>query len=171
MGVFLNATVSHGGQIVVDDMNDVANIDATRRDRRSDQDGSSARSEGAHGVLTLTLRALRVDGGARHALVEQEVVQLISSAARVDEDDGTSGWHAVQEIDTGLALGGSLNVHDNLANVAVGAASTTNLEADVLSGQVGASQLAQILGEGGREQHVLNVANFLFCYTVLAVCC
>lgn len=74
-------------------MNDVVDIDAASRYASGNHNGGLTSTEGAHGVLTLTLGAIGVNGSGRHALVKQEVVQLISRALAVHENDSSRWGH------------------------------------------------------------------------------
>ena len=40
-----------------------------------------------------------MDGGAWQVVVEQEVVEKISSLLVIDKDNGTSWWHGEQKIE------------------------------------------------------------------------
>lgn len=163
VSVLLDTTLISVGQVVVDDVDDVADIDTAGRDTGGDHDGRLARAESTHGVLTLTLSTISMDGSAGHAGVEQEVVQLVGSTLVVDKDDGTRRRHRVEEVQNSSSLHMRIDLHHTLMNVQVSAAGAANTEADVLGGQVLSSKLAQVLGEGSREEQVLNVALLLLC--------
>jgi len=161
MSVLLNATMVHGRQIVVYDVHDVAHIDAASRHTRGDQDWPLAAAEATHGGLALPLVAICVHRGARHALVVQVVIHVLGRALRVDEDDGTGGRQRLHEIDQRLLLEGRVDVDDALLDVFMGAASPADAEPNVSLGQMGLGELTSSLGEGGGEEHVIDVALFL----------
>lgn len=149
VGVLFNAAVIHARQIVVHNVDNVANINATSRNASGNEDGRLASTEGTHGILTLTLSTISVDGSTGHALVEQEIVKLVGCALAVHENYGAGRRHGVQKVKNSLTLHRWLNCHNFLTNVRMSAASTADTEADVFGGQVCNCQLPQGLGECG----------------------
>lgn len=91
MSVFLNAAVLNGWKIIVDNMHNVVDVKTTSGDAGCDQYRNPAIAECANGILTLTLGAVAMDGGARNIKIEEIVISLIGGTLAVDEDDGTSG--------------------------------------------------------------------------------
>jgi len=52
-------------QVIVDDMSDIGNIQATSCDSGGDKDRAASRTEGSEGMFTLALGAIAMDGGCR----------------------------------------------------------------------------------------------------------
>ena len=163
VGILLDAAIHGRGQVEIDDVQDVAHINAASGDAGGDQHGGPSGTEGAHGSLTLPLGSVAVHADTGDSLVEQEIVELISSALVVDEDDGASRRHRVQQVETSLLLQVRLNPDDVLFDVCMGAAGTSNAKTHVVVSQMGPGKVAGRLGEGGREQHVFDVAFLLIC--------
>lgn len=168
MSVLLNSAMIHARHIVVDDMHDVANVDATSTDARSHEDGGSASTEGAHCSLTLKLSAVRMHGSAREVFVEKEVIDFIGSTLRVNEDDGTRWRKGIENVSQELTLVLGLDLVDSLENVGMGAANASHVDLCVTGSQVLPSQVAKSLREGRGKEHVLYVALFLFWTMALA---
>ena len=64
MGILLNGF----GHIVVDDVQNVANIKPTRSNIGSDENRALSGTKSNQSILTLTLSAITVDGSSREAL-------------------------------------------------------------------------------------------------------
>lgn len=126
-----------GREIVVDDVLHIADVNTTGRHAGGDEDGGNAGAEGSHGSLPLLLGAIRVHGSAREAFMEEEVVQLVSHAFIVDEDDGPARLQRAQEVLNGLALQIRLDVDDFLLDVCMSATGAANAETDVVLGEMG----------------------------------
>lgn len=151
----------HRGQVVVDDVHDVANINATSRHTSGDQNGPLAAAEATHGSLALALVAVCVHRGARHTQVVEVVIHLLGGALRVDEDDGTSRRQRPHEINQRLFLEGRVDVDDVLLDVPMGAASAADAESNMSLGQMRLGQVTSTLRKRGGEQHVVDVPFFL----------
>lgn len=80
VGILFNATVIHAGQVIIDDVHNISDVNATGGDTSGDQDWCLACAESTHGILSLTLSTVRVNRRAGHALVEEIIVQLVSGA-------------------------------------------------------------------------------------------
>lgn len=161
MSVLLNAAVIHAGKVVVDDMLDVADINAASSDTSGHQDGTLSGAEGTHGSLALQLGTVSVHRRAGEAHVVEEVVNLIGGALRVDEDNGTAGGNALERRDQLGTLDLGRDQFNTLEDVAVGASNAADIDLRMANVQVLASHLAQFEGERGREEHVLDVAGLL----------
>lgn len=163
VGVLLDATVVHRREVVVDDVHDTAHVDAARGHTARDQNRAVATAEGAHRSLSLLLGAITMDGCDRDALVVQVVVNLISGAPGIDEDDGAARGKRVQQVEQSLALQARVGVHNLLLDVGMCTASAAHANADVVAREMGLRKIANSLGEGRREEHVLDIALLLFC--------
>ena len=162
MDILLDSAIVHGGEVVVDNMQNIADIDTTGRDTGGDQNGGSSGSEGPHRGLTLALGPIGVHGRAGKVHVEQEVIEFISSALAVDENDGTARQHGRQQIHQTLALV-LLNKDNVLLDIAVRASSTSDTESDIISRKIVLGQVAKGLRESGREQKILDLIIILVC--------
>lgn len=163
MSVLLNTAMVHGRKVVVDDVSNGLDVNATSHDTGSNQNRAITGTESTHGPLTLLLSAISMDGGARNALIEQEIVELISGTLAVDEDNGAAGLLVKHEVNESLALELGLDEVDLLDDVLVSAAGAADTETDMFLREVGLGDVAKALGEGGGEEHILDVALFLFC--------
>jgi hypothetical protein len=131
MGILLDATVLKRGQIIVDHVPDVLDVDATRSNSGSNQNGCVARPEGTHSSLTLLLGSVTVHGSDRQMHIEQKIVEVISGLTAVDKDDSTDAMHLLEQSYQKLSLVMRLSLKDDLSDVGTSATSTTNTEADV----------------------------------------
>lgn len=128
MNVFIEAVVLDGWKIEIDDVHDIANVKASSRDTSSDHDRGFASLEGTtadisqvkrgrgnflQSIFSLTLGAIRVDGGGWQAHVEEVVINEVSGLLGLDEDEGARRWHGDQKIVESLLFGIALNP-DNL---------------------------------------------------------
>ena len=78
----------------------------------SAREGGKARCD-SQSILSLTLGAIRVDGGGRETHVEQVIVDEVRGLLGLDEDESAGWWHGDQEIIQSLLLCVALNP-DNL---------------------------------------------------------
>jgi len=164
MRILLNSTMLHGGEVVVDNVHDIANIDATASDTsRCDQHRTGASTEGAHRCLPLLLSAVSMEPSARDSLVEQKVVNLVNSTPAVGKNDRSGGRKRHEKIEEGRSLQGRVHHDDVLLDVSVRTASAADADADMGRLQVFLGRVPEILGERGREEHVLNLAILLIC--------
>lgn len=163
MRVLLDTAVVERRELKVDDVHDVANVDAASADTRGNQNGGLASAEGAHGGLTVLLRALTMDGNDREAGVPKVVIEAVDLVAAVGKNDGAHASHLLEKLEKKSTLLGTVSLNDTLLNVTSRAAGAANTEADVRLSKVLASQVAGLLGEGGREQAELDRALVLFC--------
>lgn len=128
MSVLLNAAVIHAGEIVVDDVLDVLDVNAAGRNASGHENGICSGTEGTHGSLTLELGAVGMDRGARVPHVEEEAVNVVGGALRVDEDDGAAGREAGEGLCElcKLRLRGDLD--DPLKDVCVRASDAADID-------------------------------------------
>ena len=158
MGILFDATILKRRKIVVDHVPNVLDVDATRSDSGSDQNGCVARPEGTHSSLALLLGAVTMHGRDRQMHVEQEIVEVVSGLTAVDKDDRTDAVHLLEQSDQKLSLLMRFGLENDLSDVGTSATSTTNTEADVRRSQVGLREIARRLRKCSREQAEFDVA-------------
>lgn len=150
----VNVVIDVGGKVIVDDVHDVRDIETTSSDGSSDHNGCATLTECIEGRLTLTLRAITVDGGGGVIVTEQEVGQHVGHALGFDEDEGQSGGLSAEKIKEDGALVVVLNVLDLLRDVLGGGANSADGKEDILLQEI-LSEHLDISGEGGREHERL----------------
>ena len=163
MSVLLNATILGRRHVIVDNVHDIMDIKATSRNTSGDQDWSLARTKSTNGILTLLLGTVAVNRSTRDGGVVKEVVNLISRALAVHEDDGTSWRGRHKQIEESLTLGMCLNEDHILLDVDMTATSTTNSDTDVIVCKVLLGEITSDLGEGCREHEIVDVTLLLVC--------
>lgn len=157
----MNIVVDVAGQVVVDDVSDVGDIQATSGDSSSNHDRSLSSPEGMQGVLTLPLGAVTVDGGGRHVVAVEEVAEHVGHTLGLDENEGEAELVSRltgQDIEKDAALVVVLNVFDLLGDVLAGGADTTNAEENVILQEITGKHL-DVAREGGAEHEGLPVLN------------
>jgi hypothetical protein len=153
----MDVIVDVTGEIIVDDVGDVGDVQTTGGDSGCNHDRSLTSPEGVQGVLTLPLGAVTVNGGGGHVVTVQEVAQHISHALGLDEDqgqaDGIPGL-AGQDVEEDAALVGVLNVLDLLGDILAGRTDTADAKEDVVLQEITGEHL-NITREGGGEHESL----------------
>lgn len=76
------------GDVEVDDMRDLCDVDASGGNVRSDQDVEGALSKAVHGPVALVLRHIALKGNGSVTVLDQLLCQLPCSALGPCEDDG-----------------------------------------------------------------------------------
>lgn len=112
-------------QIVVDDVFDVRNIQASSSDSRCDQNGTIAGAEALEGLLTLALAAIAVNRSDRMLVLVQKLFQSIGSLLCLDEDQREAIGRVVrrafaqatQQVQQVRALFVLIDPQDRLRNV------------------------------------------------------
>ena len=166
MSVLLNAAMVNRGKVVVDDVHDIAHIDAAGGDTGRNENRALPGAESAHRGLTLNLVSLAVHGSARHALTKEEVVNFLHRASRVGEDDGPRRRQRLDQVDQRLSLQVRLNPNDVLFDVPVRTAGAANPKTNMSIREMGFGEIPSSLGEGGGKEEVVDVAFLLFCSCV-----
>lgn len=154
----VNVVIDISGEIVVDDVGDVGNIETTSSDSGSNHKRAATVAEELKSALTLTLGAITVDRGGREVLVDKEVGQRVSHALGLDEDEGEASCGALKDIQKHRALVNILDVLDALGNVLRGGANTTDRKEDVVLKEISGEHL-DVAGEGGGEHQSLAVVD------------
>ena len=149
------------GEIVVDDVGDVGNVETSSCDSGRNEDGGTSRSEGLQCHLTFALGAVTVDGCSGHTVTEQKVAQHIRHALCLDENKGQAEVVlalARKNIEQNTTLVLVLDILDLLRNVLAGGADTTDTEEDVVLQKVAGEHL-DVAREGGREHEGLTLGS------------
>jgi hypothetical protein len=153
----VDVVVNVGGQIVVDDVGHVGDIETTGSNSSGNQDGATAVTEELQSTLTLALGAVTVNGGSGETLVDEEVGEGVGHTLSLHEDEGqTSAAVSVENVQEDGALVSVLDVLDLLGNVLRGRSDTTDGQENVVLEEV-ASKHLDVAGEGGREHESLAV--------------
>ncbi|KAI7223898.1 hypothetical protein KC333_g75 [Hortaea werneckii] len=93
-------------------------------------DAAGKVSSDLHGVLTLTLVAIRVDRCRRHSTVVQKVIDEIDLRLRVAEHHGAAWLHLDQEVVQTLALLILIDIENVLTDVLVSRAGATETDTE-----------------------------------------
>ena len=144
-------------QVKVDDVGDVRNIQTSRRDVRGDEDGRLTRSEGFQRRLALLLRAIAVDARRGLTVLVQEILELVRTSLRFDENQSQTR-HGFDQIEKHIALF-VVRSHalDGLRDQRVRRADATDREKDVIVQEVRSHSL-DFPRERCGEQHRLTLA-------------
>jgi hypothetical protein len=155
----VDVVVNVSGQIVVDDVGHVGDIETTSSNSSGNQDGATTVTEELQSTLTLTLGAVTVNGGSRETLVDEEVGEGVGHTLGLDEDESqTSAAVSVEDVQEDGALVSVLDVLNLLSDVLRGRSDTTDGQEDVVLEEV-ASKHLDVTGESGREHESLAVLN------------
>jgi hypothetical protein len=158
MNVFLNTTMIHAREIVIDDMHNITHIDTTSSDACGDEDRSSSFAEGSHGILTLALSTIGVHRRARHIIVEQEIIQFVGHSLAVDEDDGSRWLDGLEDVEQGFSLQFWVDKYDILLDVLMSTSDAPDFDTNVGLGKMGLSELSNRSGERRGKEHILHIA-------------
>ena len=161
VSVFLDTSVVNGWEVIVDDVHDVADVNATGTNSSGHKNGCIARPKSSHGSLTLLLSSITVDGSNRKLQVVQEVVKIVGFHAAVDEDDSSHAVHLFEETDQNITLLVTLSLQNDLLDVGCGTSGPTNTETNVRSGEVVLGEITSSLGESCGKQTILDIALIL----------
>lgn len=138
----VNVVVNVGGEIVVDDVRDVGDVESTSGDGGGDHDGRASRLEGLDGVLALALSAVAVDRGRGEVVLLEEALEHVGHALRLDEDEGEATRRKRRDdVEKDGALVLVLDVLDLLGDVLGGGSDTTDGQEDVVLEEVAREHL------------------------------
>lgn len=98
MDVFVLAVVINGWQIEVDDMHHVLDINTSSRNTSGDKNGRSTFLESTQCVLPLSLSSVGMNGSRRQTIVEEEVVNEVSSFLRANKNKSASGRAGNEQV-------------------------------------------------------------------------
>jgi len=152
--VLRDAAILHSGQVVVDDVVDLRDIDTAAKDVGGDEDMGLIALETTHSVLTLKLGTAAVHENGGELTVVEVIVDFLHTRLAVAENESAAGRSSHQEIVESLLLRMALNEHNVLGDVLVSRAGATDADTHEVGVHVGASDGARLLGEGGREHEV-----------------
>lgn len=197
MNVFSDSAVMGAREIKIDNMHNVLDVKSTRGDTGCDEDRASGRAEGTpvwfsntvlvtgssidlQSILTLALRAIRVNRSTGESHIVQVVVQKVRLRLGIDEDQSTGRRHSKQQIIETLLFQMILRI-DNLpgnktrltgnvncklfvisetyvlVDVDVSTAWTPNANANMVIGKILASQLTAGFIERRRKHEVAMI--------------
>lgn len=158
VSILLDATMIHRRQIILDNMHHTSNIQSTASNTSRNHDRHVTLAESTDSTLTLALRTLRVDGSNWKILVEEVVIELITDAAGVDEDQSTACWDGAHKIDKGLALLAPFDPDGVLLNVGVGGTGATDGDTAMVVAHVCVGNLTSGWREGGGKHKHADIA-------------
>ena len=153
----MDVIVDVTGEIIVDNVGDIGDVQATSGDSGGNHDRGLTGPEGVQGMLTLPLGAVTVNRGGRHAVTVKEVAQHIGHALGLDEDQGKADRVAGltgQDVEQDAALVVVLDILDLLGDVLASGADTADAEEDVILQEVTGEHL-DVTREGGGEHEGL----------------
>lgn len=152
----VDVVVDVGGQVVVDDVLNIGDIQTSSSDSSGHKDWAASSTEHLQSTLTLALGTITVDGGRWEALVDEVIGERICHALGLDEDEGQTSTVGVKDVEQDAALVGVLNVLNLLSNVLGSRSNTADREEDILSEEVACKHL-NVPREGGAEHECLAV--------------
>lgn len=154
----MNVIVNVGGEIVVDDVGDVGNIETTSGNSSGDKDGAATIPEELESSLTLTLGSVAMNGGGREVLLDQEIRERVGHALGLNEDKRQAAAMGVKNVQKDGSLVNVLDVFNLLGNVFRSRTNATNRKEDVILQEVTGEDL-NVTGESGREHKGLAVVD------------
>ena len=144
----------HEGQLEVDDVGHLVDVDAARGDVGGDQDAQLAVLEGLEGALALGLGFVAVDGASLDAAGLEIGRDLVGAVLGLGEDEAAGEGRVGEQLGQQGALADRLDHDDRLFDALDGGGLGRDLDLDRVLEQV-AGQLADLARHGGREEQVL----------------
>lgn len=142
-------------------MHNIAHINATGGNASSNKNWGISRSESAHGVLSLDLGAVTVDGHHWELDIVKEVIEVVGFPATIDENDGANARHFLKKSQENITLLATLSLEHNLLDVRSSASNTADSETDMRGRKMLLGKISSFLGERRREQAKLYVSYIL----------
>lgn len=158
VSIVLNASMIESREVVVDDMSDVAHIDATACNTRSNENRLFATAESTKSSFALLLGAAAVRRGDRESLIEEEIIKIINLLDGIDEDDGSDSGKLCEQFNQKTASVVAVDLDDFLHDVAGCATGTAHANSNMLLRKVFPGDHSSFFREGSREETVLDVA-------------
>lgn len=164
----VNIVVDIGGQVIVDDVGNIRNIETTGGNSSGNQNWATSATEELQSAFTLALSAVTMDGGCREALVDEEVGQRISHALGLDKNEGkTAGSVGVEDIQEDRTLVMVLDILDLLSDVLRRRPNATNGQENVVFQKIAGKHLDITRKSGGEHEclavihrgHILTLDN------------
>jgi len=144
------------GHVVVDDVLDIRDGKTTGSDISSDKDRASTELEVRQGLLTLNLSTITVDGSSIDTAVHKVILELISRALGLDEDESQAialRKDLVQALSL-IVIIVSAVLHTLRDEISRGTDTTNGQEDVILEEALG--KLLNLLGERSREHEGLT---------------
>lgn len=153
----MNVIIDVGGEVVVDNMGDIGNIETTSGDGGGNQDGSVTLTEGLEGHFTLPLGSVTMNGCGGVVAGDEEVGENVGHPLGLDEhkSQATLGLHG-KDVQEDRALIMVLDILDLLGDVFRSGANPADGEEDVFLEEVLGEDL-DVTREGGAEHEGLAV--------------
>jgi hypothetical protein len=153
--VIVNVT----GEIVVDDVSDIGDIETTGSDRSGYHDGRLPATEHLKGAFSFSLSTIAVDRSCGEIGVEEEVGQGVCSALRFDKDECQAARrHGVQNVEEDGAFVHVFHVLDLLRDIFRGRSDSPDAQEDVVLQKVAGEDL-NVAGECRREHEGLTIVD------------
>ena len=150
----VHVVVGRVRQVEVDDVRQLLDVEAARRDVGRDQHADLARLEVVERLHALGLRAVAVDRGRVHALAVQLVGEPVRADPGRDEDQHLVDAPRLDEVHEELALALARHRMDDVRDELRGRVLRRDLHRDRVA-QERFCERADLVGERGREQQVL----------------
>mmetsp|Transcript_45102 Transcript_45102/g.78750 ORF Transcript_45102/g.78750 Transcript_45102/m.78750 type:complete len:324 (-) Transcript_45102:1100-2071(-) len=152
----VHVVVNVGGQVEVDHLCDIGNIQTSGRHIGGYEDGGAAGLKPLQGVLTLALGLVAVDGGSREVVSHEHLLQVVGTALGLDEHKHKALGHAAQELNDEVHLLVLFHPLNALSDVLGGSTHTAYCQEDVVLHEI-TSQALDLHGEGCGEHKGLSV--------------
>ncbi|GIX64757.1 mediator of RNA polymerase II transcription subunit 6 [Babesia caballi] len=150
----VHVVVNVGGQVVVDHVCDVVDVEAPGGNVSGHEDGALASLEETQRLLAVLLTAVAVNGDGHEVVLQKLALDHVGAALGLDEDEHEAVGVLPQQLDQVAKLLLLVSVEEALPNELVRGADAPDGEVEVV-GQKVARQLLDLLGEGGAEHHRL----------------
>ena len=151
----MHVVIDVAGQIVVDHVSDVRNVESTSGNVSGNQHRCAPSSEGPQCCFTLSLTAISVNGGSRQSIVHQVVFQGIRTFFGLHKDQRQPLLHRLHQVQQHLTLVRRRHILHHLHDQISGRTHTTHRQEDVVMHEI-RGQTLNLLGEGGGEQQGLT---------------
>lgn len=100
----MNVIINVRGQVIVDNVLNIGDIQTSGGDCSGNQDWSSTVLESSESLLSLVLRSITVDGSGGETLVIQEVSQVVSHPLCLCENNGQAKVGSGQQVQNDRSL-------------------------------------------------------------------
>ena len=156
----MDVSFRHFRQLEIDDVRDLIDVDAARRDIGGDQHADFRAAELLECAFALALALVAVDGRDADAVVFQMLGDLVGAALRAGEDKRALQVDVAEKFDKHRTLLVTLDVNDALRHPLRRGRRRGDRHFDRMMQQF-AGQLADFAGHRGREEQVLALAGQL----------
>ena len=152
----VHVVVDVAGQVVVDHLSDIGDVEASRRHIGRHKHGTVPALELSQGVFSLTLALVAVDGDGGDASVQKGVLELVGTSLGLHEDEHESVLHDREEVEHRADLLVLLDPLDLLGDVLGRGADSAHREEHVVLHEV-AGETLDLHWEGGAEHEGLSL--------------